>query len=211
MEKSLKAQNNVTLSAIYVGTFAILASVQWGTQEAVALTAWLAKAGVAAAMTSFAGVVSHLLSNSVKHTLVFLRLHNVLPGHRCRAICRTDPRFRMDDLERRWPELFAKEMQESDQNSYWYKRIYAPARDAPQVLQAHGGFLLYRDALAGLIILFVGLLGWRVAGSYWPVQHPTTWVLLVLLLISFVVGQAARQSGHRMVTNAVAARLLVDS
>ena len=113
-------------------------------------------------------------------------------------------------LKRRWPELFAKEVQESDQNSYWYKHIYGPARDAPQVLQAHGSFLLYRDALAGLTVLFVGLLGWRVAASYWPVQHPTTWVL-VLLLVSFVVGQAARPSGHRMVTNAVAARLLVES
>ena len=117
----------------------------------------------------------------------------------------------MDDLKRRWPELFAKEMRESDQNSYWYKHIYAPARDAPQVMQAHGSFLLYRDALAGLTILFLGLLGWRLAASYLPLQHPTTWVLLVLLLVSFVVGQAARQSGNRMVSNAVAARLLVDS
>ena len=117
MEKSLKAQNAVSLASIYVGAFAILDSVQWGTQEAVALTAWLAKAGVLAAVSSFAGVVSHLRPNSVKHAIVFLRLHDVLPGHRCRAICKSDPRFRMDDLKRRWPELFAKEMQESDQNS----------------------------------------------------------------------------------------------
>lgn len=210
METSLKAQNATSLVAMYTGTFALLAFVQWGTEEAVVLTAWLAKAGVVAAMTSLAGVVSHLLPNSAKHVIVFLRLRNVLPGHRCEAICRRDPRFRLDDLKSEWPELFAKDMAANDQNSYWYKYIYAPARDAPQVVQAHGSFLLYRDAVAGLTILLAGLLVWRVAAVYVGMQQPTTWVLLSLLLVVFLVGQAARQSGNRMVTNAVAARLVVN-
>ena len=211
MERSLKSQNAISLVGIYAGTIAVLVSVQWGTQEAVALTAWIAKAGVAAAMTSFAGVLSHLLPNSLKHVIVFVRLRNVLPGHRCKTICENDPRFRMSNLERRWPEVFGKDMRESEQNSYWYKYIYAPTQDAPQVAQAHGAFLLYRDASAGLTILFLFLLGWKVGAVYLPIQHPTTWTLLVLLVLDLVVGQAARQSGNRVVTNAVAARILAES
>ena len=129
MAKSLKAQNAVSLIAIYAGTFVVLASVQWGAQEVAALSAWLAEVGAAAAMTSFAGIVSNLLPNSAKHVIVFLRLRHMLPGYRCKTICKDDPRFRMHDLER-WPELFAKDMEESDQNSYWYKYIYAPVRRA---------------------------------------------------------------------------------
>ena len=209
MAKSLKAQNAVSLIAIYAGTFVVLASVQWGAQEVAALSAWLAEVGAAAAMTSFAGIVSNLLPNSAKHVIVFLRLRHMLPGYRCKTICKDDPRFRMHDLEQRWPELFAKDMEESDQNSYWYKYIYAPVQDAPQVVPAHRSFLLYRDALAGLTILLVCFLVWRIGAVYLPIQYPSTWTLLVLLAVNVVVGQAARQSGNRMVANAVAARLVV--
>ena len=208
MEKSLQAQNAVSLIAIYAGTFIVLASVQWGAQEAVALSAWLAEAGAVATMTSFAGMVSNLLPNSAKHVIVFLRLRQMLPDHRCKITCKDDPRFRMHDLEHRWPELFAKDIKESDQNSYWYKHIYAPVQDAPQVVQAHRSFLLYRDAIAGLTILLVCFLVWRIAAVYLPIQYPSTWALLVLLAVNVVVGQVARQSGNRMVANAVAARLV---
>ena len=209
MEKSLKSENAVSLIAIYAGTFITLAAVQWGAQEAVALGAWLAKAGVAAAMTSFAGVVSNLLSNTAKHVIVFLRLRHVLPGHRCKMICKDDPRLRMHDLEQRWPELFAKDMEESDQNSYWYRYIYAPVQEARQVVQAHRSFLLYRDAAAGLTILLVCFLVWMIIGAgFLPIQYPSIWTLLVLLAVNVVVGQAARQSGNRMVANAIAAHLV---
>ena len=101
MEKDLKAQNVASMAAIYVGTFLLLGLVEWGTSVTFARTAQLAeKEFVMATITSFGAVLSNFLPNSVKHPLVFLRFHHVLPGHRCKRICKKDPRFSMEDLEK---------------------------------------------------------------------------------------------------------------
>ena len=205
MEKDLKAQNIASLTAIYLGTFLLAAFIEWGMKATFVLTAQLAeKAFVMAAITSFGAVLSNFLPNSVKHPLVFLRFRNVLPGHRCKRICKKDPRFSVEDLKKRWPELFVEDMPESAQNSYWYKEIYLPARNAPAVLQAHRSFLLFRDAASGLFILLIGLLIWRVLAAHISLPFLGPWSLLVLAGIILLLGQASRQSGNRMVANAIA-------
>ena len=211
MEKDLKAQNVASMTAIYVGTFLLLGLVEWGTKVTFALTAQLAeRAFVMATITSFGAVLSNFLPNSVKHPLVFLRFHNVLPGHRCKRICKKDPRFSMEDLEKRWPELFVQDMQESAQNSYWYKEIYSPARNDPEVIQAHRSFLLSRDAASGLFILLIGLSVWHVLSVHVSLPSLGPWSLLVLAGVILLLIQAGRQSGNRMVANAVAVRLMSE-
>ena len=208
VEKDLKAQNFTSLAAIYVGTFVLVAVVQWGVEDVFALTAQLAKqASVMAAITSFGAALSNFLPNSLKHTLVFLRFRNVLPGHRCEQICKKDPRLSVEYLEDRWPELFVQDMQEGDQNSYWYRRIYSSARNAPEVLQAHRSFLLYRDAAAGLFVLMIGLLIWRVLAVHVSLPSLGPWSLVLLIGVICLLTQAGRQSGNRMVANAAAVGL----
>ena len=211
MEKDLKAQNVASMAAIYVGTFLLLGLVEWGTSVTFARTAQLAeKEFVMATITSFGAVLSNFLPNSVKHPLVFLRFHHVLPGHRCKRICKKDPRFSMEDLENRWPELFVQDMQESAQNSYWYKEIYSPARNDPEVIQAHRSFLLSRDAASGLFILLIGLSVWHVLSVHVSLPSLGPWSLLVLAGVILLLIQAGRQSGNRMVANAVAVRLMSE-
>ena len=151
--------------------------------------------------------MSNFLPNSAKHILVFFRFHNVLPGHRCKRICEKDSRLCVEHLEKKWPELFVEDMDASAQNSYWYSKIYSPARNAPEVLQAHRSFLLYRDAASGLFILMIGLLVWRVLSNYFLLPSLGGWPLSFLLVIFLLIAQAARQSGNRMVVNAVAVSL----
>ena len=211
MEKDLKAQNVASMTAIYVGTFLLLGLVEWGTSVTFALTAQLAeKEFVMATITSFGAVLSNFLPNSVKHPLVFLRFHNVLPGHRCKRICKKDPRFSMEDLEKRWPELFVQDRQESAQNAYWYKEIYSSARNDPEVIQAHRSFLLSRDAASGLFILLIGLSVWHVLSVHVSLPSLGPWSLLVLAGVILLLIQAGRQSGNRMVANAVAVRLMSE-
>ena len=90
---------------------------------------------------------------------------------------------------------------------YWYKEIYRPVRNAPEVLQAHRSFLLFRDAAAGLFLLLVGIVLWKVAGEAAPVQSVSNWSAVILAGMFAVLCQAARQSGDRMVANAVAVAL----
>lgn len=208
MEKDLKAQNARTLTAIYFGTIFLVAVIHWGLEDVFKFSLQLGKQVlVVAAITAFGGVLSNFLPNRIKHPLVYWRFRNVLSGHRCRTICEKDPRLLSGDLERRWPRLFLHDMREDEQNAYWYNEIYRPARNAPEVLQAHRSFLLFRDAAAGLFLLFMSILLWILVGEAAPVQSVSIWSAMILAGMFVLVSQAARQSGDRMVANAVAVAL----
>ena len=205
MEKDLKAQNALPLTAIYAGTFVLVALVHWGVEKVFAYSDQIGQqALIVAAITAFGGALSHILPNSWKHALVYWRLRNVLSGHRSRSICKKDPRLLSGDLQRRWPALFLDEMQEDEQNAYWYNEIYRPVRNEPEVVQAHRSFLLFRDAATGLFLLFLGLLLWKVVGEAVPVESVSMWSAGILAGTFVLVSLAARQSGDRMVANAVA-------
>ena len=192
-------------AAIYIGAFVLLSLVQWGTEEVLQFSGQLAsQAMAAAAIMVVSAILSDLLPNSAKHSLVYFRLRNALSGHRCKRVCEKDSRLSMERLQKRWPELFGEDMQQSSQNSYWYNEIYMQVRNAPEVLQAHRHFLLYRDAASGLFVLLVGLLLWRAAAQYVSLPSLGNWSLLLLAGIILLLCQAGRQSGNRMVRNAVA-------
>ena len=208
MDKDLKAQNALPLTAIYVGTFVLAALTHWGAETVFAFTDQLGQqALIVAAVTAFGGALSHMLPNGWKHPLVYWRLRNVLSGHRCRRICEKDQRLRSSDLERRWPVLFLRGMEESEQNSYWYNEIYRSVRKEPEVLQAHRSFLLYRDAATGIFLLLLCLLLWKALGEVLSVKSVSIWSAWVLGGTFALVSSAARQSGDRMVANSVAVAL----
>ena len=208
MEKDLKAQNVLSLTAIYSGTLFLVAVVHWSVEEVFAISLQLGQQVlVVAAMTSFGAVLSNFLPNELKHPLVYFRFKNVLSGHRCRRICMKDPRLLSADLERKWPMLFLREMRESEQNSYWYREIYRPLRNAPEVVQAHRSFLLFRDAATGLFVLLLGLLLWQLASEVVALPSLSIWSVVILAGVVLCLCQAARQSGDRMVANAVAVGL----
>lgn len=208
MEKDLKARNVPSLTAIYAGTLLLVALVHWSVEEVFDFSLRFGQQTLlVAAITSFGGVLSNFLPNSIKHPLVYMRFCNVLSGHRCRRICMRDARLRLEDLERKWPELFERGMKEVDQNAYWYREIYRPVRNAPEVVQAHRSFLLYRDAAAGLLVLALGLVSWRVASEVISLPSVSIWSLVGVVGLALLLCQAARQSGDRMVANAVAVTL----
>ena len=208
MEKDLKTQNVPSLTAIYVGALMLVAFVHWSVEEVFDFSLQLGQQTLlVAAITTFGGVLSNFLPNTMKHPLVYMRFHNVLSGHRCRRICTRDTRLRLEDLERKWPELFKRGMKEVDQNAYWYREIYRPVRNDPEVLQAHRSFLLYRDAAAGLSVLVLGLTLWSAASEAVPLPSVSIWSLFGVFGLVLLLCQAARQSGDRMVANAVAVTL----
>ena len=204
MEKDLKAQNVLPLTAIYIGTLFIVAIVQRDAEEVFALSLKFDQESlVVSAMTSFGAILSNFLPNKLKYLLVYFRFRNALSGYRCRRICVKDPRFSLDDLEQKWPMLFLLKMSASEQNAYWYKEIYQPARNAPEVVQAHRKFLLFRDAASGLFVLLLCLLLWQMLTALMPLPSLRIWSVVVPVIIVLFLCQAARQSGDRMVANAV--------
>ncbi len=208
IEKDLKAQNRAALGVIYVGTFALVALIHWSAGEVFEVTSKLAdQAIVMAIITCFGAILSNFLPNNAKHSIVYFRLYNVLSGHRCKKLCERDPRLAKNDLRNRWPELFTEGMKEGEQNTYWYNNIYSSVKNEPEVLQAHRSFLLYRDAASGLFILLLGALLWHGVSKYISLPSLGVWALVVLVGIILLLCRAAKQSGDRMVVNAVAVSL----
>ena len=212
MEQDLKSQNAWPLAAMYGGTLLVMMVLHWGVEEVFVVSLRLGEQVLfVTGITAFSGVLSNFLPNDLKHSLVYWRIRNVLSGHRCRRICKRDPRLLPDDLERRWPKLFLSEMKEDEQNAYWYREIYRPVRNAPEVLQAHRSFLLFRDAATGLFLLLMGIMLWNVIGEAMPVQSVSNWSAMLLAGVYVIVSLAARQSGNRMVANAVVVALGIRS
>ena len=204
-ERDLKTQNIYWLAAIYATTLGLVSLVHWTVEEVFTISVRLGQqALVVAAITGFAGMLSNFLPNSVKHGLVYFRVTRVLPGHRCKRLCTRDPRLTVTVLERMWPDLFLGHVDESNQNAYWYKEIYRPVRNSPEVLQAHRSFLMFRDAASGLFVLLIGLLLWRALAQIAPLAPVSLWSSVIVGLVVLLFCQAAQQSGNRMVTNAVA-------
>ena len=196
------------LTGIYVGTFLLVALVHWGAKQVFALSDQLGQqALIVAAIGAFGGVLSHILPNNCKYSLVYWRLRNVLSGHRRRSNCEKDPRVLSGDVQRKWPALFLDEMGEYEQNAYWYKEFYRPVRNEPEVSQSHRCFLLFRDDAIGLLVLPLGLLLWKAVGEAFPVESVSMWSVGILAAIFVLVPVAARQSGDRMVANAVTVAL----
>lgn len=212
MGKDLKSQNVLQLQSIYISMFFFICLIHWGLEYSFELTNnFVGSAVVMAMLTAIVSILSNILPNEWKYSLVFFRLRNSLPGHRCKKLCELDPRISMDHFQKRWPELFSDNMDESLQNSYWYREIYSPVKNRPEVQQAHRTFLLYRDAASGLCILLLFLLIWQGISTicaFLPSLNALSFVVLILMIGLLCL--AAQQSGNRMVRNALAVQMTKD-
>lgn len=148
-------------------------------------------------------VASHLLQDSLskgfKEFLVFYRVTNRLPGHRAfTEVCTGDPRI---------PSYYIQQTLElcgTDglaQNAHWYG-IYREVSTSPSVEHENLRYLAWRDATSTLLILALatplcrplGILTWQQVG----------WVSFGCLIFSLLTANAARNSAHALVKNAVA-------
>lgn len=149
-------------------------------------------------------VLTDALPPNLKHRLVFMRWRNPLPGHRCNALCAADPRIEPDQLTSRWPEVFGADVSDEARNARWYQQIYKTVQDNPAVQTTHRKFLLYRDATAGTLLLFLtAVVATQLipqGSTLLPLVH-ASWTFTGLLLIYYRWNAALY--GNRLVVNAV--------
>jgi len=111
------------------------------------------------------------------------------------------------EVESRWPEVFSADTAASDRNGLWYRNIYKTVKDAPEVLQAHRNFLLYRDVFSGLLGVLLIVVGWSFWGPEELFGAFKIEVYVVLGVFTLLSMMAARNAGNRFVVNAVAAAI----
>lgn len=199
---SLKTQNLPTLALVMIAQVAVAYGLSNPDFNWAGLNLFSPDTVIVTLIIVLAGLFSSLLPASVKHQLVYLRLHNVLPGHRFLHLAVQDPRIDLLALQHKIMPLMPLNAEEHVQNRVWYQHIYQPLQQAPLVKDAHKAFLLWRDSmLVSLVIAVMLALGFvaipLVAAAFSPYS------LLVPLLFAMASALAAHHHGKRMVTNAV--------
>jgi hypothetical protein len=107
--------------------------------------------GAVACVLAFA--LNAFLPASLKHTLVFWRGREALPGHRAFTnLAPADSRIDMERLKDRCGGVLPT--QAAEQNKLWY-RLLLRHEAHPAVADAHGRFLALRDMAATTVVLAV--------------------------------------------------------
>lgn len=143
-------------------------------------------------------LLSSLIPNQLKASLVFWRARFALPGHRAFSHhAHADPRI---DPAKLLARISPYPVEAREQNSAWY-RIYRAHRDDDAVLDANRRFLLFRD-LAVVSLLLAVLLPFGIwALGLRSAVLPTLIVFIAQYVLSAI---AARQAGIRLVTSVLA-------
>ena len=205
MEIDLKKENSRNVFLIMAASLVFSAFFQFSSASMASLIKLAAVGSGSVMISAVLLMITNILPQSVKHKFVFSRLKNELPACRVDQLCKKDSRIEYDLVKKRWPEVFADEIDGDTRNSRWYQQIYKPVKDTREVLQAHRTFLLYRDTFSGLALIFLTTIVWAligdatITGQIKPVVFLIQGLLIILSLI------AARISGNRFVVNSVAA------
>lgn len=112
-------------------------------------------------------------------------------------------------LKARVPEYEALKLNNSEQNSYWYKEFYRPSNKQEEVASTHRSYLLYRDAVAVSFVSMFSLLVAKqvLSEQLLEVSYQALWVFVVAIA-GFSI--AARNAGQRLVTTAIAVSLAMQ-
>lgn len=204
---SLKTQNLPTLALVMIAQVAVAYGLSNPDFNLAGLNLFSADTVIVTLIIVLAGLFSSLLPASVKHQLVYLRLHNVLPGHRFMHLAAHDPRIDLLALQHKVMPLMQLNAEEHVQNRVWYQHIYQPLQQAPLVKDAHKAFLLWRDSMVVSLVIAVMLaLGFVALPTLAAAFSPYS--LLVPVLFAMACALAAHHHGKRMVTNAVVTWLM---
>ena len=204
---SLKMQNTLSQTSL----IAISCSIAWvsayGIDALKTIKNHYELFGSLAALSPIIALLAHLIPAEIKHSMIFGRVTDALPGHRFIQLVKKDPRLSMNDLIAHFANRDLSNMSEKAQNIFWYKEIYRPNQEDTQVKSAHRMFLLYRDTACALFILSVITIFLFLRGIE-LFDHKATLGFAVAFLAQYtLVVIAAMFAGKRMVTNAACALL----
>ena len=207
MAKNLKESNNQPLFLIMMACVLLCLAFQFGFDKLPEMTE-AAIAGTASVLFSAVLVMlANLIPQDIKHKLVFTRFSNEMPACRIHKHAQKDCRINYQLAMSKWPEVFDDKISDAERNTLWYHQIYKLVDSNQAILQSHQGFLLYRDAFAGLVMISLCVVAWHFFGDHallGPFKSSVFYTLGGFIILSMM---AARSAGKRFVTNAVAAAL----
>lgn len=202
---NIKQKNKKYVAAVISLPLFIGALTQFGFDQTKGVMTLASDLGLAFVVMCALVMISSILSQDIKHKLVFLRFKNELPACRCHKLVRHDMRIDIDDIKRLWPKLLDSDLDGKVRNSIWYKEVYRVVRDSPQVESAHENFLLYRDSTAGIFIATIAVIIYFILPMIGvELSRNLDYRCILIHLVSLaVVITCAQVAGKRMVNNAI--------
>jgi hypothetical protein len=205
MANDLKTENTRSVYYILTASLVLSALFQIDLESANRVMEFVVAGTGSVILSAVLVLIANLMPQTLKHKLVFTRLKNELPACRVDRLCKSDPRIELASVETRWPDIFEHNVSGAVRNSIWYQQIYKPVKDMPEVRQAHRGFLLYRDAFSGLLLILTATLILSWVGEPHFLGEIKTEVFLVQVTLVLLSMIASRVAGNRFVINAVVA------
>ncbi|WP_444922170.1 hypothetical protein ACJJID_07545 [Microbulbifer sp. CnH-101-G] len=200
---SLKTQNSAPLALLVLLQLLAVHCLNSASFDINLLTSIQKAGGVMLAVGALAGWLSYLLPVSLKNTLVFLRLRDVLPGHRFIQLSEADPRIDTQLLKEKVPGYEPLSSDHKGQNSYWYREFYRPVADQHEVTSTHKSYLLYRDAATvSLLCAAIFVLAKLLLTESMSAFELGSGAVFPLAALGFAL--AAGNAGRRLVTTTVA-------
>jgi hypothetical protein len=200
---SLKENNRKKLVLFAVLQFAAFAwllnggihEFSWETAAKALLTSAVANGAIAIAQILLSG----LITDEVKASLIFWKIKHPLPGTQAFSrIAETDPRIDLNGLKTRYGPL---PTEPREQNLLWY-RIYRTHKDEAAVLDAHTDFLLTREMALMSVAFFIVLPLLGLASGIPRIQVALyAAALFAAYILCAVSGQ---HYGRRLVANVLA-------
>lgn len=205
--KSLKGQNIAWLTSL--AAIDVVAVAAFVLPELFASSPITVLQGIRASTLTAAPILIMLMTSlvpaDIKAIVVFGRVRHALPGHR--AFSDHGPRDARVDMDRLQQNFGALPSDPLEQNRLWY-RMYKKVDSDPSIVDAHKGFLLWRDAA-----VFSGILAIVVPIAILLAMQARAGVLLsfALFAVQFVLSAiASRHLGNRFVCNVMALNAATD-
>ncbi|WP_445364299.1 hypothetical protein ACJJIQ_08280 [Microbulbifer sp. ANSA003] len=200
---SLKTQNTAPLTLLVLLQLLAVHGFNSASFDINLLTSIKEAGGVMLAIGVLASWLSYLLPTGLKNTLIFLRLRNVLPGHRFIQLAEADPRIDAQLLKEKVPGYESLSSDHKAQNSYWYREFYRPVSAQDEVASTHKSYLLYRDAATvSLLCAAIFVLAKLLLTESMSAFELVSGAVFPLAALGFAL--AAGNAGRRLVTTAVA-------
>jgi hypothetical protein len=140
-------------------------------------------------------ILTYILPSEWKHSLIYLRRHNPLPGNRIFSeLMAKDARISRQGLEEKYGDL---PIIPAEQNALWYK-IYKAKQDDKVISNSQGRWLLFRDLFSMSCVLFLP----AIIFTFWN-SSVQTGITFALIWIMFHLGIwiCAHNTGIRFTCN----------
>ena len=204
---SLKKENSSKVKIFVAANFLVywlLLNGEWFSELPLSLDNAFKEIITSGSIALLIGMVTTIINgqidNDLKDILVFKRFRDPLPGNRAFSkYARQDPRVDMNVLCQKYKNLPSKAGKA--QNKVWYK-FYQKHQTNRSVIDANRDFLLTRE-LTGLSAIFSAAFG---IGSLFLFEDKRLALsyFIILLMIFFLISNAARNYGIRLVQNVLA-------